>query len=118
MSDPNRSANVVEDSNSRIAPGSKRKHGSSLRAFLSQVGGAAVTIAAGATIVSSAKAATNGGGSQEFAGPQGPVSADSGISGRARAVQAFNNRIQAAQAELSIRIPNEVTNGDEQRFPN
>jgi hypothetical protein len=33
-------------------------------------------------------------------------------------MQAFNNRVSAAQAELSVRIPNEITNGDEQRFPN
>jgi hypothetical protein len=118
MSNSNRTASAPEDLNANAASDSKRKSGSSRRAFLSQVGGAAATIAAGATIVQSTKAATNGGAAQEFSGPQGPAAAESGVSGRARAVQAFNNRVQAAQAELSLRAPNEITNGDEQRFSN
>ncbi len=62
MSYTNRSKNALEDLNLKPTSESKRKQGSSRRAFLSQVGGAAATIAAGATIVSGAKAASNGGG--------------------------------------------------------
>ena len=113
MSETNRSANALKDSNANVSGESKRKKGSSRRAFLTQVGGAAATIAAGATIAQGAKAASNAGGAA-----QESASAESGISGRARALQSFNNRIGAAQAELNTRIPNEVTNGDEQRFSN
>jgi hypothetical protein len=113
MSETNRSADALKDSNANVSADSKRKKGSSRRAFLTQVGGAAATIAAGATIVQGAKAASNAGGAA-----QDSVSAESGISGRGRALQSFNNRIGAAQAELNTRIPNEVTNGDEQRFSN
>ncbi|HEX4378397.1 MAG TPA: hypothetical protein VH022_00045, partial [Candidatus Acidoferrum sp.] len=73
----------------------------------------AATIAAGATIPQSAQAAGSSAGAA-----QESVSAESGVSGRARALQSFNNRLSAAQAELNIRITNEITNGDEQRFPN
>jgi hypothetical protein len=113
MSETNRSADALKDSNANVSADSKRKKGSSRRAFLTQVGGAAATIAAGATIAQGAKAASNAGGAA-----QESVSAESGISGRGRALQSFNNRIGAAQAELNTRIPNEVTNGDEQRFSN
>src|SRR5262249_641949 len=44
--------------------------------------------------------------------------AESAVNGRARALKCFNNRVAAATAELAVRIPNEVTNGDEQRFSN
>jgi hypothetical protein len=37
---------------------------------------------------------------------------------RARAQKCLNIRVNAAQAELRIRVPDEVTNGDEARFPN
>jgi hypothetical protein len=113
MSETNRSADALKDSNANVSADSKRKKGSSRRAFLTQVGGAAATIAAGATIAQGAKAASNAGGAA-----QESVSAESGISGRGRALQSFNNRIGAAQAELNTRIPNEITNGDEQRFSN
>jgi hypothetical protein len=120
MSYTNRSKNALEDLNLKPTSESKRKQGSSRRAFLSQVGGAAATIAAGATIVSGAKAASNGGGAatQDSGRSQEVASAEFGLSGRSRALQAFNNRVGAAQAEMSLRTPNEVTNGDEQRFPN
>src|ERR1700733_11045764 len=113
MAEINHTADALKELNSNVAPASKRKQGSSRRAFLTQVGGAAATIAAGATIVQGARAASNSGGAG-----QESVSTESGMSGRARAFQSFNNRIGDAQSELSIRIPNEVTNGDEQRFPN
>ena len=119
MSPTNCSASVLEDSEVSAAPQTKSKKGSSRRAFLSRVGGAAATIAAGAALAQGAQAASNSGNAtQDFGRSQGPASADSAVFGRARAVQAFNNRVSAAQAELSVRTPNEVTNGDEQRFPN
>ncbi len=119
MSPTNRSASVLEDSNISAATQIKSKKGSSRRAFLSQVGGAAATIAAGATLAQGSRAATNSGNAtQDFGRSQEAASAESGVSGRARAIQAFNNRVGAAQSELSVRTPNEVTNGDEQRYPN
>ena len=118
MSESNRSVAVLEELDVKSADEPRRKKSSSRRAFLAQVGGVTATLAAGATLASSAKAATNGGGTQQFGGSQGPGAADSAASGRTRAMQSFNNRLQAAQAELSIRVPNEVTNGDEQRFSN
>ena len=119
MSPTNRSASVLEDSNISAATQIKSKKGSSRRAFLSQVGGAAATIAAGATLAQGSRAATNSGNATQDSGrSQEAASAESGVSGRARAIQAFNNRVGAAQSELSVRTPNEVTNGDEQRYPN
>src|SRR5882757_872382 len=109
MSDTNRPANAAEELDVKAAPESKRKVGSSRRAFLSQVGGAAATIAAGTTIVEGARAATNA-GAQDSDRSQEAVSTDSGSSSRGRAVQSFNNRVRAAQAELNNRPPNEVTN--------
>lgn len=44
--------------------------------------------------------------------------ADSASNGRVRALKCFNNRVSAAQAEFNVRVPSEVTNGDEQHFPN
>jgi len=82
--------------------------GASRRAFLGQVGGMAATVAAGALTA---------GASQAAAG-QGISSVDSSSNGRIRALKCFNNRVSAAQAELNVRISNEVTNGDEQRFSN
>ena len=85
------------------------KNGSTRRAFLGQVGGAAAaTLAAGA--MASAPTAT--------AVPQEPGPFESGNNTRGRALRSFNNRVSAAQAELDVRIPNQVTNGDENRFPN
>ena len=119
MSPTNRSASVLEHSDVSAATQTQCKKSSSRRAFLSQVGGAAATIAAGATLAQGSRAATSSGNAtQDFGRSQEAASAESGVSGRARAVQAFNNRVSAAQSELSVRTPNEVTNGDEQRFPN
>ena len=85
------------------------KNGSTRRAFLGQVGGAAAaTLAAGA--MASAPTAA--------AAPQEPGPFESGNNTRGRALRSFNNRVSAAQAELDVRIPNQVTNGDENRFPN
>jgi hypothetical protein len=118
MSDTNRPAIANEKLDVKAAPESKRKMRSSRRVFLSQVGGAAATIAAGTTIVEQgARAATNT-GPQDADRSQEALSTDSGSSSRGRAIQSYNNRVRAAQAELNARIPSEVTNGDEQRFPN
>lgn len=77
------------------------------RAFLSRVGATAAAVAAGAAIPGLATPA---------AASQDNFATDSGNSPRVRALKCFNNRVNAAQAELAVRIPNEVTNGDEQRY--
>lgn len=92
------------------SPSEKVPKGSSRRVFLSQMSGvAAATIAgsavAGEPLASSASAQENGGN-------------DSGDDTSARARKCFNVKVAAAQAELNLPIPNEVTNGDEQRYPN
>jgi hypothetical protein len=86
-----------------------RSKGSSRRDFLGQLG-AAATIATGAIAVGSAQAAP--------APQQEGGFSESALNGRARALRSFNNRVSAAQAEFSVRIPQESTNGDEQHFPN
>ncbi len=82
--------------------------GASRRAFLGHVGGLTAAVTAGAL---------TGGAAQAAAG-QGISAIDSSSNPRVRALKCFNNRVSAAQAELNVRIPNEVTNGDEQRFSN
>lgn len=90
-------------------PEETQKQGSTRRAFLGQVAGAAaVTLASGATVASSAASAAN----------QEPSAFEAGNNPRARALRCFNIRVNAAQAELNVRVPNEVTNGDEHHFPN
>src|SRR5271169_6789494 len=85
--------------------------GSNRRTFLGQVGGAgaAAMIAATATVVSplATPAAAQQNGAEE-----------SEITGRSRARRSFNNRIRAAEVEFDVRVPEQVTNGDEQRYPN
>ena len=86
-----------------------QKKGSSRRAFLGQVtSAAAATLAAGALVSKPAAAAP----------PQEASAFDSGNNARTRALKCFNVRVKAAQAELDVRMPDEVTNGDEHRFPN
>lgn len=94
-----------------------RTSGSSRRAFLAQVGGAtAATIASAA--VAAGPLASAAAGQQSAAQPS--VSSDFGGSAtaRARALKCFATRVNAAQSELNVRVPNEVTNGDETRFQN
>jgi hypothetical protein len=87
-----------------------QKKASTRRAFLSQVSGAAAaTLAAGALVPGAPILAA--------ASPQEASPLDSG-SNRTRAFKCFNIRVGAAQAELNVRVPDEVTNGDERRFPN
>ena len=94
----------------------QKAKGSSRRAFLSQVGGAAA-IAGGVALagpVSKAAAAT-----QEPNVASAPTTSTSAAAtGRLRAMQSLANRVNAAQAEFARPLPNQITNGDEQRFPN
>jgi hypothetical protein len=100
----------AQDHGQDAAPAEKPK-GPSRRAFLSQVGGvAAVTIAASATVTGTLA-------SPAPAAQDSFATSSAGSSSRTRALQSFNNRLSAAQAELGVRPPNEVTNGDELRFP-
>jgi hypothetical protein len=112
-STPSSSSDAVPDTSSLKKPAT----GSSRRAFLAQVGGAtAATIASAA--VASGPLAPSVAAQQNAAQPN--VSSDFGSSAaaRARALKCFNNRVNAAQAELNIRVHSELTNGDETRFPN
>src|SRR5271154_6668748 len=97
----------------RLEPGNPTaeipKNGSTRRAFLGQVGGAAAATLAAGAMVSPPTAA---------AAPQEPGPFDSGNNTRVRALRSYTNRVNAAQVELNVRTPNEVTNGDENRFPN
>lgn len=87
----------------------KRAKESSRRAFLSQVGGAAAAaVAAGAALA--------GPLAESAAAAQQNSASEFGNNPRLRAVKCFNNRVSAAQAELSVRLPNEISNGDENRF--
>jgi hypothetical protein len=88
-----------------------QKKGSTRRAFLSQVSGAAAaTLGAGAMVSGAPISAP--------ASPQEASPLDSESNTRTRALKCFNIRVGAAQAELNVRVPGEVTNGDERRFPN
>src|ERR1700683_2476113 len=91
-------------------PGQAQNKGSTRRSFLSQVSGAAAATLGAAAMISSPPASA--------ARAQEPSRPDSGNGARARALRSYANRGSAAQAELNIRVPNEVTNGDEQRFAN
>jgi hypothetical protein len=94
-------------------PALKSLQGSSRRGFLSQLGGAAAATIAVAAVGSgpgAPAAAAQENNAEEFG--------RSGNTGRARAVRCFNNRVHAAQSEFNIHIPDEVTNGDEHRYPN
>jgi hypothetical protein len=75
------------------------------RAFLNKLGGAAV-LAVGANAIEMGPLAK-------------PASAREGIGGRGgRAQEAFKIRVRAAAEERDVRIPSQVTNGDEERYPN
>jgi hypothetical protein len=89
--------------------------GSSRRAFLGQVGGVATGVAVGALTAGVAVPEAAWAGSGQDANQR---EAGGASNGRARALQSFNNRVSAAQTELTVRIPNEGTNCDEQCFAN
>jgi hypothetical protein len=83
---------------------------STRRKFMGRVGrAAAASIAVSATgFTSVAKA-----GSQES-----NSAAFNSNDGNARAQESFNIRHNAAQTELNVRVPPQITNGDEQRYSN
>ncbi|MGA7919960.1 MAG: SPOR domain-containing protein [Candidatus Acidiferrales bacterium] len=82
----------------------------SRRKFISGLGcAAAASLVAGATAVSTESKSTV---------RQNDRPAASDWPGNQRALQSFQNRQNAAIAELRVPIPPEVTNGDEQRYPN
>jgi hypothetical protein len=85
--------------------------GSNRRTFLGQVGSAAAAIAAAATVAGPLAAPS-------AAAPQEDPTDGRNNGGGSRARNSFNNRVRAAEAEFDIPVPREVTNGDEQRFPN
>ena len=84
--------------------------GAGRRKFISGLGGAA----AASFAMSAACFGATGGG----AGGQSSSTSSSGSSGSTRAQQSFQNRVNAAHAELNVAIPQQITNGDEQRYPN
>ena len=88
----------------------KASKASSRRAFLGRVAGAAAASMAASTvgIQPVAKAYTGQEGRGEV--PQNNFNK--------RALTSYNNRRKAALAELEVPVPTEVTNGDENRYPN
>ena len=100
----------------------KQAKNHSRRAFLGQVTAAtAASLAAAAITTATAPLASaypappppSAAAPQQFGQPLGAAN-----NPRARAFNSYNNRLRAAQSELGIPIPPEITNGDEQRFPN
>jgi hypothetical protein len=91
-------------------PTEKSGKGSNRRTFLSQVSGAALaTVAASSLAPKQAEAAP---------APQEGAAQPGGNGSRTRAIRCFSNRVNAAQAELNLPIPNQISNGDEHRYPN
>jgi hypothetical protein len=84
--------------------------GSGRRKFISGLGGAAAA--------SIAMSAASFGATAGAAGGQSNSTSSSGSSGSPRAQQSFQNRVNAARAELNVPVPQQITNGDEQRYPN
>jgi hypothetical protein len=92
------------------ASANKKSKSSSRRSFLGRVAGAAAaSIAVGTVGVPPAAKAFGG---QEGRGEASQSSANG------RALTSFNNRRNAALAELNVRTPTQITNGDEIRYPN
>ena len=107
-------------SNSQQPQEPKQPHNHSRRSFLTQVTTAAaagLTVAAvrsvTAPIASAATPPAPSPAAQQFGQPLSAAN-----NPRARALASFNNRVRAAQSELAVPIPPQITNGDEQRFPN
>src|SRR5258708_1339869 len=95
--------------------GSRKKSvGPDRREFLERVGVAA-TLAVGVLASPSTASAQLGG--TLGSGSPGSVSPPVGVT-NPRAVQSFNNRVNAATAEWLIPLPHQMTNGDETNFPN
>jgi hypothetical protein len=99
--------NSLCDSTHDASPASSKR--STRRGFLGHVGKVTAAGLAVGTIGRAASAAAN---SQE-------ASASTPAAGsNARAVRCYANRVAAATAELAVRPPQEVTNGDETHFSN
>jgi hypothetical protein len=114
---PSSTSDAVPDTSALKKPAAR----SSRRAFLAQVGGAtAATIASAAVAVAAGPLAPSAAAQQNNAQPS--IASDLGGNGngaaRIRALKCFNNRVNAAQAGLAARIPSELSNGDDNRFPN
>jgi hypothetical protein len=93
-------------------PAKLSSQGSDRRKFIGRLGcAAAASYAVSATgLAPVAKAA----GAQSRANSASAL----GFSGSTRAQQSFQNRLDAALAELSVPVPQQITNGDEQLYPN
>jgi hypothetical protein len=91
-------------------PAKLNSKGADRRKFISRLGcAAAAGFAASATGFSSGA---------EAAGAQSNSTTASSSGGDTRALQSFRNRRNAALAELNVPVPPQVTNGDEQLYPN
>jgi hypothetical protein len=100
-----------ENARQEKLPAESNSENSTRRKFIGRVGrAAAASLAVSATGLSSAAKAS--------AGQQSAADAPSSNTGNARAQQSFNNRRQAAVTELNIRVPRQITNGDEQLYSN
>jgi len=77
------------------------------REFLTRIRGAA-TLTLASTVV------TSGSSAKADQGSRGSI--DGG--GASRVLDSYQNRVQAARAETRIPVPRQISNGDEQRYPN
>ncbi|MFZ3333862.1 MAG: vanadium-dependent haloperoxidase [Candidatus Acidiferrales bacterium] len=97
-------------------PGSDEKsaslnsRGAGRRKFITGLSGAA----AASIAMSTASFGATGGATGGQSNPTSP----SGSAGSTRAQQSFQNRVNAAHAELNVPVPQQIANGDEQRYPN
>jgi hypothetical protein len=88
----------------------RNSKGTDRRKFIGRLGCvAAASLAASATGFSSVA---------QPAGVQSDSTATSTSSDSNRAQQSFQNRVNAAHAELNVPVPPQITNGDEQLYPN
>ena len=84
--------------------------GANRRKFIGRLGcAAAASLAASATGFSSVAQA---------AGAQSDSTTTSSSGADTRPQRSFQNRVNAARAELNVPVPPQITNGDEQRYPN
>lgn len=92
------------------APEELASAGATRRKFIGRVAAASLAVSAtglsGIAKSTSAQSTSNSGG--------GPGSSN----GNARAQESFNIRRNAAQTELNVPVPQQITNGDEQRYSN
>ncbi len=103
----NRPCDVLEAESSSAT---KTSNGVNRRKFLGQAG-AATALAAGALAAPPLASAQSDG-----SGILRNVHRPSGLT--LRALQSFENRVNAATREAQVPVPREITNGDERNFPN